>query len=166
MKKYELIAKLEVNPRKSLKLIEEFLEKFDNWDKYKDEYIGDKKIEFLSEESWNEKYLSEHIAVLNSNFSKERLEHIKEVIEYLYPEEEIEEESIFDKKKMLLITLVILLIGVSLMWKRAKSYFQQLYQEQMKEVVRDINGTKEKNQTKVIEQNSTKEMRISKERGI
>jgi len=104
MKKYELIANLEVNLAKSKDLIDKFLDNFDEWDKYEDEFINEEKVEIIKDKSkWNEEYLRKHISLLFSNFSKERLAHIKEVIEYLYREddeiEEIEKESIFDKKK-------------------------------------------------------------------
>ena len=112
MKKYELIANLEVNLAKSKDLIDKFLDNFDEWDKYEDEFINEEKVEIIKDKSkWNEEYLRKHISLLFSNFSKERLAHIKEVIEYLYREddeiEEIEKESIFDKKKNNIINNIV-----------------------------------------------------------
>jgi len=165
MKKYELISKLEVNPRKSLKLIEEFLKKFENWDEYKEEYIGNKKIEF-SEKNWDEKYLYEHIAVLNSNFSKKRLEHIKKVIEYLYPNE-IEEQKESILKKKLVVILGILLIGLILIFliifsgrlHQTQPINQMNQHQTKKDINKNINHMKikDKNQTMttVREKNQT-----------
>jgi len=181
MKKYELITDLEVNPAKSKHLVDEFLSNFEEWDKYEDEFINEEKVRMIRNKSkWNEAYLRKHISLLSTNFSKERLQHIKEVIEYLYPEEEIETESIFNKKKIILliiilliifiILIVILLINLSKFFQHPKqntankinqeiiekSAMKEMKKKQTQEVVKETNGTKEKNQTKVIEQNSTK----------
>ena len=103
MKKYELIVELEVTPKKSKELIDEFLNNFEEWDEYKDEFIGSEKVEIIDDkDKWNEEYLRKHISLLSNNFSKKRLKHIKEVIEYLYPynenEEDYEDNSL--KKKL------------------------------------------------------------------
>jgi len=149
MKKYELITNLEVNPEKSKQVIDEFLNHFDEWDKYKDEFIGKEKIEIIkNKDKWDGRYLRKHISLLSTNFSKERLEHIKEVIEYLYPEEKIEEESVFNKKKIILLIIFIILLGIVVLF--LSKFFQYYEQNTTKEKV-------EKNQTKVIEQNTIKE---------
>ena len=113
MKKYELITELEVTPKKSKKLIDNFLLFFNEWEEYKDEFIGEEKIEILEDKNkWNESYLRKHISLLSTNFSKKRLEHIKEIIEYLYPneiEEEQQEESTL-KKKFIILGIILLII--------------------------------------------------------
>ena len=190
MKKYELIAELEVTPEKSKKLINDFLNHFNEWDKYEDEFIGEEKIKILNDKNkWNESYLRKHIALLSSNFSKERLEHIKEIIEYLYPYE-IEEQKESILKKKLVVILGIILIGLVLIFliifsgrlhqtqpinqmnqhQTKKDISKNIKQVKMKDKKQTITTVREKNQTikvinNTINQVTIKEMnQIIKER--
>ena len=71
-------------------LIEDF-KKFDENIKYIQKYIDifvkyDQKQFENDKEKWNEKYLFDEKGRLITNFSKERVEHIKNIIRKLYPE--------------------------------------------------------------------------------
>lgn len=47
--------------------------------------IHDEKGFELNRENWNSEYIDKQVVQLLSNFSKERIEHIEEVIDYLNP---------------------------------------------------------------------------------
>ena len=152
MKKYELIVELEVTPKKSKELIDEFLNNFEEWNEYKDEFIGNEKIEIIDDKNeWDEEYLRKHISLLSNNFSKKRLKHIKEVIEYLYPYEGEDYENNDLKKKLLMI---VILVGIVLI---GGILFEKMNQKKME----DTNQTKqvinkETNQIKMKDTNQTK----------
>lgn len=54
------------------------------FDRYKDEYIGEKLVKISKDKTeWKDDYFIEHISLLNSNFSKERLLHCLELREHI-----------------------------------------------------------------------------------
>jgi hypothetical protein len=169
MEKYELISKLEVNPKKALKEIDDFLTNFNEWDEYKDEYIGNEKITILeNKEFWNKEYLDSHISLLFSNFSKERLEHINDIIKYLYSDYEdtknMEMSSYAEhskKKLLILILLIIAIIYIQKKWNHESKDLNTTKTESQKNIIKNIdkNKTQEKNLTKKMKNdlNTTKE---------
>jgi hypothetical protein len=121
MEKYELISKLEIDPQKALKYIDEFLTNFNEWDEYKDEYIGNEKITILDKKYWNEEYLDKHTSLLFSNFSKERLEHIKEIILYLYSNKEKENDEKVNSNFFFMMIMILIVIAMIITYLRMKN---------------------------------------------
>ncbi len=86
--RFEIITKLTYDVKN--KKIDEYAKTILNdpifeYDVYLEKKLNDKFVVIQKDKSkWNEKYFLDHLSLLRNNFSKERLEHVLELREYLY----------------------------------------------------------------------------------
>ena len=76
------------------------------FDEYEDKLLRDYIVIINNNKlKWNDEYFKDHLSLLDNNFSKERLEHILEIRNYLYIKKS-------NSKKKFFIILIIILIGI------------------------------------------------------
>ncbi|MEA3512819.1 MAG: hypothetical protein U9R37_04400, partial [Campylobacterota bacterium] len=81
------------------------------YDEYENKSLRDYIVTIKQDKSeWNDEYFKDHLALLDNNFSKERLEHILELRDYLY----INKTN--SKKKIFLLSMIGIIIVISIVY--------------------------------------------------
>ncbi|MEA2018446.1 MAG: hypothetical protein U9N59_08355, partial [Campylobacterota bacterium] len=114
MKKIKLISKLNHDIESSD--IDKFAKDILNnrnfeYDEYENKSLRDYTVTIKQDKSeWNDEYFKDHLALLDNNFSKERLEHILELRDHLY----IDKTN--SKKKIFLLSMIGIIIVISIVY--------------------------------------------------
>lgn len=114
MKKIKLISKLnhDIESMDIDKFAKDILNNSNfEYDEYENKSLRDYIVTIKQDKSeWNDEYFKDHLALLDNNFSKERLEHILELRDHLY----IDKTN--SKKKIFLLSMIGIIIVISIVY--------------------------------------------------